>query len=105
MKEIAIMTARETETRFYDLLARNSQLPMKELCRKIPRKMVYKYLKQLKKIQDASGIEMFARAASICQITGLPNIVIERRCVINVVQLPENAALITLQRPIRKDTL
>jgi hypothetical protein len=48
MKEITIMTARETETPFYNLLSRNSHLQMKELCKKIPRKRVYKYISKLK---------------------------------------------------------
>jgi hypothetical protein len=91
------MTARESETLFYDLLARNSHLPVKELCRKIPRKMVYKYLSRLKGLQDATGIEIFTRAASICQVTGLPNIVIERKCQIEITQMRESMAVVTLR--------
>jgi hypothetical protein len=97
MREIAILTARETETLFYDLLAKNGRLPVKEMCRKIPRKMVYKYLNNLSNLQETMAMQIFQRQASICQITGLPNIIIERKCQINIMQINEKTALVTLK--------
>jgi hypothetical protein len=97
MREIAILTARETETRFYDILAKNGMLPVKELCKKIPRKMVYKYLENLRRLQETTTLQIFQKRASICQITGLPNIIIERKCQINISQINEKTSLVILK--------
>jgi len=96
MKEISLFTNRTSEMLFFTLLARNAQIPLKELCRKIPRKMLYKYLSQLQSIQQAAGISIVSRSASICNITGLPNIVIERKGKISVQQIDEGSALVVM---------
>ncbi|MBN1544884.1 hypothetical protein JW898_05490 [Candidatus Woesearchaeota archaeon] len=94
MKEIAIIVKRGSEEAFYTLLAGNSQVPLKHLCRKVPRKMLYKYLSNLKLIQDTTGIEIFQKRAVICPVTGFPNIVIERKCSIKVGQAGEGTSLV-----------
>jgi hypothetical protein len=96
MKEISLFTNRTSEMLFFTLLERNAQIPIKELCRKIPRKMLYRYIKQLSQIQEAAGIQLFTKQASICNITGLPNIVIERIGKISVQQIDESSALVVL---------
>jgi hypothetical protein len=94
MYTLALMVSRDSESLFYELLSKQSSVPLKELCKKIPRKMLYKYLTQLKLLQDTTGIEIFKRSASICSITGLPNIVIERRCEICVENIVDGPVLV-----------
>jgi hypothetical protein len=96
MKDIALITSRDSEKLFFALMAKNSQVPVKQLCRKISRKMLYKYLKQLQQVQEATGRDIFTRRASICPVTGLPNIVLELNCRVSLEDLPDGAALITL---------
>ncbi len=83
MEQIVILTDRDSEKLFYELLATNRNIAVKKLCRKIPRKMLYKYLKQLDQIQQATGTTIFERKASLCPVTRLPNIIIEVKCIID----------------------
>ena len=94
MYKLALLVSRDSEALFYEMLSRQSQIPLKEFCRKIPRKMLYKYLSQLKLLQETTGIGIFERSASICSITGLPNIIIERKCEICIEKILDGSALV-----------
>jgi hypothetical protein len=96
MNQISLFTNRESEVLFFTMLAKNVEVPLKELCRKIPRKMLYKYLSQLYQIQTASGMSIIGRNASFCKMTGLPNIIIERKSEIKIEQIADGTALIRL---------
>jgi hypothetical protein len=96
MKEIILFISNGSERTFYELLSNNSEIPLKHLCRKVPRKMIYKYLRMLESLQSESGVEIYRRKPVICSITGLPGISIERRCSISLKQVSESETILRM---------
>ncbi|NQU78804.1 hypothetical protein HQ545_03455 [Candidatus Woesearchaeota archaeon] len=94
MDSLSLLATNNSEKRFFELLAGNSQLPVKQFCRKISRKTAYKYIKRLENIQQVTGMKIFERSAIICPITSLPNIIIRQKCQIQL-RTSENATIIT----------
>ncbi|MBW2964648.1 hypothetical protein KY363_04270 [Candidatus Woesearchaeota archaeon] len=94
--QIAIITSRASETEFYRLLSENARIPIKELCRKLPRTMVYRYLKQLTKLQEESNTKIISTSATICPVSGLPGKVISREKEIQIKRLENDQLLVIL---------
>ncbi|MFC1741885.1 hypothetical protein ACFL3V_05095 [Nanoarchaeota archaeon] len=95
-RQLAILTDRASETAFFNLLARNCEVTVKELSQKIPRKMLYKYLSNLNNIQAHSGMTIFKKTAIINRITGQPNIAISTLCRIELKTISKQSALVLI---------
>ena len=74
---LIIKTTRNSEKEFYEHLRGNAELSMKELCKKIPRTMAYKYLKDLLSIQKNIGKALIWKKSAVCPKTGMPIILVE----------------------------
>lgn len=95
--QIAIMTSRASETEFYRLLAENSRIPIKDLCRKLPRTMVYRYLDKLMQLQQEAGAKIISTTAALCPVSGLPGKVVARENRIQIKKLENEQSLVILE--------
>ena len=94
--KIAILTSRKSETDFYRLLADNKEIQLKHLCRKVPRTMVYRYLKQLQQIQQETETDLFTASAHICRVTGLPTKQLTFKAVFKIKDIGDRQAIVTI---------
>lgn len=80
----------ESEIRFYELLRNNALISVKDICRKVPRKMAYKYMKDLLEMQERLGSQIIEKKAGICSRTSMPIVVLERKMEVELEELPNS---------------
>jgi hypothetical protein len=85
---LVLRATTESEKTFYELLRCNAVISIKDICRKVPRKMAYKYLKDLLAIQERMGNAIVEKKAGICQKTSMPIILLERKTGIEIDNTP-----------------
>jgi hypothetical protein len=85
---LVLRTITDSEKRFYGLLRDNVQISIKDLCRKIPGRIVYQYLRNLLEMQGRTSQEIIRRKAGLCDKTRLPIVLLERKISIDVVDFP-----------------
>lgn len=88
---LVLRTTLETETMFYELLRSNPEISLKDMCRKVPKKMAYKYLKSLLEMQEKLGKVIIEKRAGTCKRTGMPVMILEKKIGIFLESLNDGA--------------